>query len=359
VRYDGAEDATEDLELADTPDADSHTMGRLEALLAWHAADPVDAREAARHARICEAWQHNRNPFVDHPEWVECIFAVGGECANAPPYPPAPPPAPPAPPPSPSPPSAACLLLSGVIDGPLSGGLPKAAELYAQCDVAASELPRYALGKSTNGGGSSGPTLSLPAGGEPLRAGASYYVSYEGAGFEAFFGFAPNATGTALYVNGDDAIELYHDGELVDVFGDPAADGTGTAWEYMDGWAYRVSGTGASATWLASRFTYSGAGALASGCETLAAPGCAAPFPRASYVPPAPGAPQPIVESACGDATASSGDAGGWECTCCARRDCVHAANFPSLCVLRRCCTSAYAGTADAERSACCADLAE
>ena len=36
-------------------------------LLAWHNADPPDARERERNERI-EAEQHNRNPYVDHPE---------------------------------------------------------------------------------------------------------------------------------------------------------------------------------------------------------------------------------------------------------------------------------------------------
>jgi endonuclease I len=38
----------------------------LPALLAWHAADPPDARERQRNARV-EAEQGNRNPYVDHP----------------------------------------------------------------------------------------------------------------------------------------------------------------------------------------------------------------------------------------------------------------------------------------------------
>ena len=119
VRYDGGESNTEDLELADTPNTTAATMGRLSTMLAWHAADPVSAAEAARSEGTC-GYQHNRNPFVDHPEWAECIFVDGGTCANAPPYPPASPPVPPSPP-SPSPPPVAppnsCALISGVIDG--------------------------------------------------------------------------------------------------------------------------------------------------------------------------------------------------------------------------------------------------
>lgn len=23
---------------------------------------------------VCLAYQHNRNPFIDHPEWADCVF---------------------------------------------------------------------------------------------------------------------------------------------------------------------------------------------------------------------------------------------------------------------------------------------
>ncbi len=38
----------------------------------WHKEDPVDANEIARNDKI-EALQNNRNPFVDHPEYVDMI----------------------------------------------------------------------------------------------------------------------------------------------------------------------------------------------------------------------------------------------------------------------------------------------
>ena len=38
----------------------------------WHKEDPVDANEMARNDAI-ESYQHNRNPFVDHPEYVDMI----------------------------------------------------------------------------------------------------------------------------------------------------------------------------------------------------------------------------------------------------------------------------------------------
>ncbi len=38
----------------------------------WHKADPVDARELQRNNKVDEI-QHNRNPFIDHPEFVDKI----------------------------------------------------------------------------------------------------------------------------------------------------------------------------------------------------------------------------------------------------------------------------------------------
>jgi endonuclease I len=36
----------------------------------WHDLDPVDSFEADRNEDIYRYWQANRNPFIDHPEWV-------------------------------------------------------------------------------------------------------------------------------------------------------------------------------------------------------------------------------------------------------------------------------------------------
>ena len=54
-------------------------MGKLSVLLQWHAADPVDAKEMA-HNNAVYAAQGNRNPFVDQPAWVDCIY--GGQCSS-------------------------------------------------------------------------------------------------------------------------------------------------------------------------------------------------------------------------------------------------------------------------------------
>ncbi|URM36686.1 endonuclease [Flavobacterium anhuiense] len=49
------------------------TTAFLNLLLAWHAQDPVSAREIARNNAVY-ARQNNRNPFIDHPEYVNQIW---------------------------------------------------------------------------------------------------------------------------------------------------------------------------------------------------------------------------------------------------------------------------------------------
>ncbi len=45
----------------------------LEILITWHNQDPVSQRERDRNDAIY-SYQHNRNPFIDHPEWVAAIW---------------------------------------------------------------------------------------------------------------------------------------------------------------------------------------------------------------------------------------------------------------------------------------------
>lgn len=49
----------------------------LNMLLAWHTADPVSQKETDRNNEIYANYQHNRNPFIDHPEYVAAIWVSG------------------------------------------------------------------------------------------------------------------------------------------------------------------------------------------------------------------------------------------------------------------------------------------
>jgi endonuclease I len=50
-----------------------YEMGNLEVLLAWHELDPVDDFEMNRN-NLIQGYQGNRNPFIDHPEFVDKIY---------------------------------------------------------------------------------------------------------------------------------------------------------------------------------------------------------------------------------------------------------------------------------------------
>jgi endonuclease I len=51
------------------------TTWAVNLLLKWHEQDPVSQKELDRNNAIYGI-QHNRNPFIDHPEWAECIWAT-------------------------------------------------------------------------------------------------------------------------------------------------------------------------------------------------------------------------------------------------------------------------------------------
>lgn len=75
VRYDGDEPGTSDMELVSYAPSGSQ-MGNLTTLLRWHAEEPVTDAERRRNDLIYSDYQRNRNPFIDHPEWVMLIWGA-------------------------------------------------------------------------------------------------------------------------------------------------------------------------------------------------------------------------------------------------------------------------------------------
>ncbi|MFE4452798.1 endonuclease I family protein [Streptomyces sp. NPDC056796] len=74
VRYEG-DDAFADLEPNDkVSNGSAPNIGRLSVLKQWSQQDPPDAFEKKRNDVIYQDFQHNRNPFIDHPEWVGAIW---------------------------------------------------------------------------------------------------------------------------------------------------------------------------------------------------------------------------------------------------------------------------------------------
>lgn len=169
------------------------------------------------------------------------------------------------------------IVITGVFDGPLTGGLPKTIELFVINDIG--DLSAYGIGSANNGGGTDGEELTFPA--SSASKGDFIYIATESNEFTNFFGFAPNYTSSAVSINGDDAIELYQNGTVIDVFGDINVDGTGQSWDYLDGWAYRNSNTGPDGTvFNLANWSFSGVNSNDGETSNTSA---ANPFPIGTY----------------------------------------------------------------------------
>ena len=167
--------------------------------------------------------------------------------------------------------SQGSLIITGVFDGPLSGGTPKGIELHATSEIL--DLSIYGVSSANNGGGTTGtPEFTLSG---SAMIGDFIYVASESSQFQTFLGFAPNFTNSAANINGDDAIELFENGVVIDVFGDVDTDGSGEDWEYLDGWASRNNNTGPDgSTFELGNWSFSGPNALdgETGNDTAATP---------------------------------------------------------------------------------------
>lgn len=78
TRYEG-DNGVPDLELVETGQHHSDkdpVLGIRSQILQWHEDDPVDDDERRRNDLIYEAYQHNRNPFIDRPEFVAAIWGT-------------------------------------------------------------------------------------------------------------------------------------------------------------------------------------------------------------------------------------------------------------------------------------------
>lgn len=75
TRYEGDASGDPDLELVDYTGTSTDTpfFGKLSTLIRWNEEDPVDDFERNRN-EVVYSYQNNRNPFVDHPEFVNAIY---------------------------------------------------------------------------------------------------------------------------------------------------------------------------------------------------------------------------------------------------------------------------------------------
>ena len=135
------------------------------------------------------------------------------------------------------------LSLQGIIDFtvPSGGNDGKAIHVIANADIA--NLSLYGIGVANNGGGTDGQEYTFPA--VSVLAGDNILIARTPSAIASYLG-ADVATiiesNTSISQNGDDAIELYFNAEVVETFGDINTDGTGESWEYLDSFAYKVDG---------------------------------------------------------------------------------------------------------------------
>ncbi|MBT8259457.1 MAG: T9SS type A sorting domain-containing protein, partial [Bacteroidia bacterium] len=157
------------------------------------------------------------------------------------------------------------IIITGVFDVQ-DGSAPKGVELYATQNIA--DLSVFGVGSANNGGGTDGEEFTFPV--ASATAGQFIYIVGTGqvADFTTFFGFAPDYESGAMFINGDDAIELFENGQVIDIFGDIDCDPNATSspcpeWEYTDGWAYRNDATGPDGlTFALANWMFSGVGTL-------------------------------------------------------------------------------------------------
>ena len=140
------------------------------------------------------------------------------------------------------------LSLQGIMDFtvPAGGSSGKAIHLVATGNI--SDLSNYGIGVANNGGGTDGQEYTFPSISASL--GDHILLARDTSAMSSYFDICYSEfdivliASSSISQNGDDAIELFHDGNVVETFGDINVDGTGQPWEYMDSWAYKdASGT--------------------------------------------------------------------------------------------------------------------
>ena len=142
------------------------------------------------------------------------------------------------------------LSLQGIMDFTIpnnSGNSGRGLHFIALDDI--SDLSIYGFGVANGSEGSDGLEYSFDAisvlSGEDIiiLRNPSTMENYLGdcySEFEHVLEF-PSSTNVHNF-NGDDAIELFMSGNLIETFGNVNIDGTGEDWEYLDSWVYKVNG---------------------------------------------------------------------------------------------------------------------
>ncbi|MBL4708422.1 MAG: endonuclease [Flavobacteriales bacterium] len=198
VRYEGT-NGEPDLELTDNllSNTDQSPMqGKASVLIQWHLDDPVSSEEISRND-VVYSYQNNRNPFIDHPEYVCFIYDTycgSGGSGNG------------------GGSNGSDLFISEYIEG---SSYNKGLEI-ANSTGSSVDLSDYSLKKQTNGSGSWGSTYNLSG---ALSSGDVFTIvhSSSDATMKAVADVQSNSG--VVSFNGNDPIGLFKNGTLIDIIG--------------------------------------------------------------------------------------------------------------------------------------------
>ena len=101
-----------------------------------------------------------------------------------------------------------------------------------------SDLSLYGIGVANNGGGTDGQEYTFPSIG--VSSGQHILLSRDTTAMQTYLGSCYNQfdivllANTSITQNGDDAVELFYNGLVIETFGDVDVDGTGQSREYKD-----------------------------------------------------------------------------------------------------------------------------
>ena len=189
-------------------------------------------------------------------------------------------------------PSGDSLALVGIMDFtvPAGGSSGKAVHVKAIQNIA--DLSIFGIGVANNGGGTDGQEYTFPS--VSVNAGDHILVARDTAEMAMYFDSCYSNFHHVLLAtndisqNGDDAIELFKNGNVIETFGDINVDGTGEPWEYMDSWAYKLGPTvGAPGSTSFSGFDWSfGTVNCSDGSTTTQSSSCPYPFCSGGNPPP-------------------------------------------------------------------------
>lgn len=144
-------------------------------------------------------------------------------------------------------------VITGYVDSPCPSQLGRTVEIYVDGTI---DFTGWNLVRQANGGGF---TTNIDISGLGTLTDTFAYISNDAATVTSEFGISTNIIESgSITDNGDDAFQLI-DGSsnVIDRFGEDGVDGTGTAWEHLDTYYYRVDGIPANGGAFSSvQFTY-------------------------------------------------------------------------------------------------------